>query len=399
VRSVSEPAAGGGAAIPSSRGAVPAPGSADVAALQQRFVRWQQAVAAAATVPVGRTPRALVWSRDRVRLYRYRGPAPPTYPVPLLLVYALVNKPYIFDLLPGRSFVEFMLGEGFDVHLLDWGSPGPEDRRLGLDDYALDYLRPALEQVRRQAGGAGASVLGYCIGGTLATLYAGAVPAAPIRNLILLSAPLDFTDRGASLFARWFDERHFDVDRLVETLGNVPAELIEVWAQMLRPVENYVGAYLSLWERLDDPAAVESWQAMHRWVHDGVPFAGTAFRQWVVEHVRENRLVRGTCTLRGRPVRLEQIRMPVLLVVAEQDHIVPMRQTTGIVDRLGSRDRRVEVVPGGHVGLMSGRRARREVWPKIAAWLRARSGRPRRPAGRGEGRRGWQERWPVAAQS
>lgn len=387
----------GSAAIPLSRAAGAAPSAADVAAPQERYLRWQQAVAAAATVPVGLTPRELVWSRDRVRLYRYHGAAPPTYPVPLLLVYALVNKPYIFDLLPGRSFVEFMLGEGFDVYLLDWGSPGLEDRCLGLDDYALDYLPRALEEVRRRAGGERVSVLGYCIGGTLVTLYAGAVPTAPIRNLILLSAPLDFTDRRASLFARWFDERYVDVDRLVETLGNVPAELIEVWAQMLRPVENYIGVYLNLWERLDDPAAVESWQAMHRWVHDGVPFAGTAFRQWVVDHVRGNRLVQGTCTLRGRPVRLEQIRMPVLLVVAEQDHIVPMRQTTGIVDRLGSRDRRVEVMPGGHVGLMSGRQARREVWPKIAAWLRARSGRPRRLAGRGEGRCRWGERSPVGA--
>ncbi|MBU0490716.1 MAG: alpha/beta fold hydrolase [Chloroflexi bacterium] len=355
---------------------------------QARLVAGMQAIVDSYDVAVGLTPGDTVWALNKARLYRYRPIVPPEdrYPIPLLLVYALINKPYILDLLPGRSFVEFMVSQGFDVYLLDWGAPGPEDRHTRFDDYAAEYLPRAvrkmlrvhthsgLRRTRRVSGASEFSILGYCIGATISVLYAALHPDAPLRNLVLLTPPLDFSVREDSVFATWLDERYFDVDRLVDTLGNVPASIIEAGSKMLKPAENYVGAYATLWNRLGDEDAVRSWQAMHRWVHDGVPFAGEAFRQWVKEYIRGNELIEGRHVVRGQRADLPNIRAALLNVVAEYDHIVPRSQSLSIMDRVASTDRHLESVRAGHVGVMAGSRARHELWPRIAGWLGERSG-------------------------
>jgi polyhydroxyalkanoate synthase subunit PhaC len=342
-----------------------------VGTVLQRSVQGVKAIAAANDIAVGMTPREQVWALNKARLYRYHPdrPVERRHRVPLLLVYALINKPYIFDLRPGRSFVEFMLGQGFDVYLLDWGIPRIEDRHTRFDDYAAEYLPRAVRRVLAISGARDLAMLGYCIGATLAIQYAAIEPDAPIRAIVLLAAPLDFAPHDPSVFTRWLDERYFDVDKLVDSLGNVPADLIEFGSKMLKPVENYVGVYASVWDRLDDQGAIESWQAMHKWVHDGVPFAGAAFRQWVNDYIRGNKLIGGELIVRGRRVDLANVRAPLLNVVAQHDHIVPRSYSEAIMGRVSSRDKRLEVVPSGHVGLMGGSGARQRLWPKIADWL------------------------------
>ncbi len=341
----------------------------------QHAVRGARIAADAASVPVGLTPRRPIWSIGKTVLYRYAPLVPPEQrqSVPLLLVYALINKPYIFDLLPGRSFVEYMLGRGFDVYLLDWGVPGPEDRATRFDTYAAEYLPRAVRRVLAAASADDLHMLGYCIGGTLAVLYAALFPEAPLRTLVLLAPPIDFGAGQISAYAKWLAPGHMDVDKLVDTLGNIPPELIEFGSKMLKPVENYVSVYAGLWDRMDDPAAVASWQAMHRWVHDGVPFAGAAFRQWADDFIRANRLVRGELRAAGRRADLANIRTPLLNVVAQHDHIVPPAQSAALMPLVSSADQQLLAIPSGHVGLMGGSGARNHVWPAIADWLVLRS--------------------------
>lgn len=338
----------------------------------QRYLRGLRAVSDSYSVPVGLTLRESVWTLNKATLWRYRPTWGRARRVPLLLVYALINKPYIFDLRPGRSFIEFMLAEGFEIYLLDWGAPGLEDRYLCFDDYVADYLPRAIRKLLRVSGTEQFDLLGYCIGGTLTTLYAAMFPDAPIRNFVLLAAPVDFAARQDSIFANWLDERYFDVDRFVDSLGNIPAELLTFGSKLLKPVENYVGAYTGLWEKLEDETAIENWQAMHRWVHDGVPFAGEAFRQWVNDFVRGNKLVKGELVMRGRPLSLKHIHAPLLNVIAEYDHIVPPSHSMSIMELVASKDKQLEEIPAGHVGIMAGKGARYGLWPVIARWLKKR---------------------------
>lgn len=340
-----------------------------------RYAKGLQALATVDQARVGQTPKDVIWTLNKAKLYRYhsRVPAERRYPVPLLLVYALINKPYILDLRPGNSFVEYMVGQGFDVYLLDWGVPGPEDKHLKFDDYALEYIPRAVRQVLKTSPAQEFSILGYCIGSTIVTLYAATRTQAPIRNIILLTAPLDFSSREASVFSVWLDERYLDVDKMVDTFGNIPAEVIDLGSKLLKPVENFLGAYTSLFDRVDDPEAVEAWQTMNKWVNDGVPFAGEAFRQWVKEFYRENKLVKGELEIRGQRVDLRNIQAAFLNVIAERDHIVPPPQSRSIVELVSSQDKETITIPGGHIGIMAGRGAINGLWPKISDWLMKRS--------------------------
>src|SRR5579862_2310660 len=105
-------------------------------------------------MPIAQTPKQQVWALNKTKLYRYVPVVPEDkrHPVPLIMVFALMNRPSILDLRPGHSFVEFMIGHGYDVYLLDWGVPGFEDRHLKLDDYAIEYLPRAIRKLKEVSG-------------------------------------------------------------------------------------------------------------------------------------------------------------------------------------------------------------------------------------------------------
>lgn len=326
-------------------------------------------------VAVNQTPKEQIWALNKMRLYHYfpQVPAEQRKPVPLLLVFALINRPYIFDLRPGNSFVEYMLKQGYEIYLLDWGSPGLEDANYNFEDYALRFLPRVVRAVQRHSGSREFSMLGWCIGATICTLYAAMRPDDGLRNLLLLTAPLDFSDKAGGAFNRWLNTEYYNVDELVRQYGNVPASVIEYGNKMLKPVENYIGTYLKLWDNLDNPAVVESWLAMNTWVTDNVDFPGAAFRQWVVEFFRENRLMENKLIMEGRPVDLKNIKANFLNVIADKDHIVPTCQSLSVMDRVGTRDKLLLEMRGGHIGMMVGSGASKRVWPQIDTWLAQRS--------------------------
>jgi polyhydroxyalkanoate synthase len=343
------------------------------------FVRTARAVKAVIdsyNVPVGTTPREKVWALNKTALYRYapKRPRAERYPVPLLLVYALINKPFIFDLAPGRSFVEFLLEKGFDVYLLDWGTPGPEDKGTRFDDYVTQYLARAVRKLLRVSEAGSFSMLGYCLGATVALVYAAHYRDASLRNLILVTPPVDFGGGSKGSMAMWLEAERFDVDKAVDTLGNIPGELIAMWAKMLKPAENFVGIYITLWKQLEDEAGVRGWQAINRWVEDVVPFAGEAFRQFVKDYLRGNKLVRGELMIDDRPVQLSNVRASLLNVIAKYDHLVSQAQSESVIERVASPDKETKIVPSTHVGIMASARARDKLWPEIEDWLAPRSG-------------------------
>lgn len=357
--------------------------AADGAALQQDLARVGENFKTLQRVlstpyPVAQTPKEVIWTLNKAKLYRYVPvvPAEKRHPVPLIRVFALMNRASILDLRPGNSFVEHMVAQGFDVYLLDWGAPGPEYRNLKFDDYALDYLPRAIRKVKAVSGSDSFSLLGWCMGAILTTIYASLRPDEGLKILVLLTAPLDFSDPNCGTFLKWIDEKLFDVDKLVSTLGNMPGEILDYGAKALKPVENYIGNYIRLWDNIDNPKIVESWHAMNTWVTDLIPMSGAAYKQLIVDLFRENRLMKGTLMVRGQVVDLARVQASVLNVVATEDHIVPPCQTEGVMPKIGSADKELLKVPGGHIGMMAGSQALKRTWPKIDAWLGTRSGRP-----------------------
>ncbi len=324
---------------------------------------------------IAQTPREMIWALNKARLYRYVPVVPEEkrHKIPLFLVFAIMNRPHVLDLRPGHSFVEYVLRHGYDTYLLDWGAPGPEDRNLKFDDYVLTYLPRAIRKVKSVSGSDDFTLLGWCLGALISTLYAALRPEG-LKNLILLTAPLDFTDKTAGGFIRWTSTPAFNPDRIVDAFGNVPGEMIDYGAKALKPVENFIGSYLNLWDNIDNPKVVESWHAMNTWVRDIIPMAGGAYRQLITEFYKENRLMEGTLSLRGERVDLGRLKANVLNVIAEGDHITPPCQSEGVMGKIGSQDKELFRVRGGHIGIMAGSGAEKTTWPHIEQWLAPRSG-------------------------
>lgn len=336
---------------------------------------WQFAKIVNSKADIGKSPKEMVWAVNKARLYRYIPvvPAEERHPIPLLLVFAIMNRPSILDLRPGHSFVEFMVNRGFDVYLLDWGTPGYEDRNLKFDDYALEYLPRAIRKMKSLSRTEEFSMLGWCLGAIITTIYAAILPEDGLRNLLLLTAPLDFSDRDGLTFARWTDKKYFDVDKVLAYFGNMPGEMIDYGARALKPVENYISSFCKLWDSLDDPRAVESWHAMNTWVTDTIPMAGAAYRQLIVNLYRNNELIQNRLQIRNQTVDLSRIEANLLTVIAGADHITPPCQSESIIGKISSTDKEVYHIPGGHIGIMAGSSAHRTTWPHIAAWLEERS--------------------------
>jgi polyhydroxyalkanoate synthase len=304
-----------------------------------------------------------------MRLYHYRPRTDDVYRVPVLLVMATTNRGYIFDLVPGQSLVEHLLDAGFDVFMLDWEAPRADERRLTLESYVLDFLPAAVARIAAETEEPDVSVIGYCFGGVLSLLWAALHPD-PLANLVTFTTPVDFT--AMAMFQSWADRRFFDVDRLVDTLGNCPGDYLYTAFDMLRPATR-TAANIRLYDNLHDDDYVKSVRMFDRWSADILPLAGEYFRQTTKALVWENRLATGEMSVGGQPVDLGRITAPFLHVAAQHDHIVPTAASAPLLGMIGSTDKEEVVLKGGHVSLVAGANAKHRLWPKLVRWLATRS--------------------------
>jgi polyhydroxyalkanoate synthase subunit PhaC len=338
-----------------------------------KYAEGARIILEGAQADTGQTPKEVVWAKNKARLYRYEPSAEKKFPVPILMVYALINRPYVLDLLPGNSFIEYLVGQGFDVYLLDWGVPGDEDKDIDFEHLILDYLPRAVKKVLRTSGAEEFTLLGYCMGGTMSTMYASLFPEK-LKNLVLLTTPVSFPREEMGTYSLFTSEKNLNPDILADAFGNIPGELIDTGNRMLKPVTNYVGTYVNMWERIFEDKPMETWLAMNKWVNDGPPFTGAAFKTWIKEFYQQNKLVKGEIRLRGRRVDLANIKTPLLSIAGKKDHICLLPQAEATMDLVSSEDKEFFVLDAGHVGLMTGRGAKKGLWPKISSWLETRSG-------------------------
>lgn len=317
---------------------------------------------------VDRTPRCPVDSRGRVTLSRFQG-GTPSHGVPVLLVPALMVRPYLFDLRPGHSLAGHLLGRGFDVFLLDFGVPDEADARLRLGDYAFSFLPWALQAVARVRGAPGATLVGYCTGG-LFSLLAAAGREPGVRNLVLLACPVDFQKMG--LLHRVTRRYHRQLLALIDQVGYVPGFLPSLAVEAADPLGSLV-RHSSLLRPAQDPEERRRRQALSRWLHDLVPGPRDAWKEFLRTFVVENALTRRRFALGDRVLDLGEVRCPVLAMAGRRDPIAPVEAARGILDLVGSDDRTFAEVPGGHVGLVAGSSAPRTTWTPLTSWLEARS--------------------------
>jgi polyhydroxyalkanoate synthase len=315
---------------------------------------------------LGATPREVVWRRGKAELWRYRN-GTVRYGPPVVIVHSLVSRSYILDLRPGNSLVEYLTNAGLDVFMLDWGVPDELDADNDLERYVDWYLPRALAAVQRETDCEQVTLMGYCLGGVLATLYAAGHDNAPVRNLILMATPVDFEEMGAMVAL--LREGRLKADDLLDDTGNVPADVLYSGFYMQAPTVE-VAQKATLLENLWNDEFVEGFQAMAQWSRDHVPFPGAAFRQLVDDLIRKNVLMTGSIRLGDRRIELADARGNVLNAMAERDNVVPPAAVEPVMELVGAPDKREELrLQGGHVTFGTGRSAVKQTMPKLAGWI------------------------------
>jgi polyhydroxyalkanoate synthase len=319
-------------------------------------------------IDVAPTPKEAVYREDEMVLYHYHPTVKNPCKVPVMMVYALVNRPYMVDIQADRSMVRNLLAQGMDVYLIDWGYPDRCERYLTLNDYINGYIDRAVDAIRERHGLDKINLLGICQGGTFSLCYSALHPDK-VENLITMVTPVDFHVRDGLLNV-WAQQ--LDADALVDAFGNVPGEFMNWGFLMLKPLQLMVQKYLGFVSILDDEENLRSFLRMEKWIFDSPDQAGEAIRQFLKDFYQGNKLIKGEVELGGRRVDLKNIAMPVLNVYAKEDHLVPPSSSQALEKYVGSKDVTTLAFPGGHIGIYVSGRAQRELAPAVAQWIKAR---------------------------
>jgi polyhydroxyalkanoate synthase len=350
----------------------------EVARVEEKLVKGYQNLLEIKDVESGVTPAEVVYQEDKVRLLHYKPEVPEVCPVPLLVVYALVNRQYMMDVEEGLSLFRKLLGKGIELYVIDWGYPTKIDKYLTMEDHILGYLDNCVDLVRERSGCDKINVLGICQGGSFTVIYSALFPEK-IKNLAVMVAPIDFhAGRGKGLLMDWIPL--LNPDLMVDVMGTVPGEFLNLGFLWLKPFQLIIDKYVGLTERLDNATALKSFLRMEKWIFDSPDQAGETFRKYVKELFRDNQLIKGEFTLGGRKVDLKNITMPVLNMFGEQDHLVPPECSRPLSDLVSSQDVTTICYPVGHIGMYVSSKAQKEMSPTLAQWLLDRSAKPTAPA-------------------
>ena len=341
----------------------------DALDFNQKISRGMLTLRDVGDVEVGVTPKEAVYREDKLVLYRYKPTVDKPAKTPLLIVYALVNRPYMTDLQEDRSIVRNLLDHGEDVYLIDWGYPDGADRFLDLNDYINRYIHHCVQYICKAHGLRRINLLGICQGGTFSLCYT-ALHTERVANLVTMVTPVDF-HTSKNVLSDW--ARELDVDLLVDTVGNVPGELLNWSFLSLKPFRLTGQKYADMADILDDPEKLRNFLRMEKWIFDSPDQAGEAFREFIKYFYQQNRLVTGGLEIGGREVSLKQVTVPVLNVYATEDHLVPPESSIALEQHVGTKDYTAIAFPGGHIGIYVSGRSQKEVPPAIARWLQERS--------------------------
>jgi len=322
------------------------------------------ALAAASRATVGASAKEAIFNRHKLTLYHYQPLARPAPAAPVLIVYALINRPYMLDLQPDRSLIRGLLAAGLDVYLIDWGYPDGADRFTTLEDYIEGYLDSCVDAVLQSAGVHSLNLLGVCQGGTFSVCYSALHPER-IRNLITMVTPIDFKTP-SDLLSKWV--QGIDLGAWIGD-GNVSGELLNQIFLALMPFRLTQQKYVQLLLSSPEPLQLENFVRMERWIFDSPDQAGTALREFLRCFYQENRLVKGTLQIGQRPVDLQTLKQPVLNLYGARDHLVPPAASAALEHLIGSRDYTGRELNVGHIGMYVSQRAQQEVPQTISNWL------------------------------
>ncbi len=316
---------------------------------------------------IASTPYDIVYEEDRVKLKHYvpESAGKDGVKTPLVVVYALINRETMLDLQPGRSVVDSFQKAGVDLYMIDWGYPTRKDKFLTIDDHVNGYMDNIIDFVRKRTGFDKINLMGICMGGSFCVMYSALHPEK-IKNLITTVCPTNFdTDQG--LLHVWM--KHIDADRMIDSFGNMPGDLMNFGFLLLNPARLMIDKYKGFLENMDNKTFVENFVRMEKWIFDSPDVPGETFRQFIKDCYQKNLLIKSRLKLGDRLVNLKKITMPLLNIYGQYDHLVPPGAAEVLTSKVGSTDTEDVCLDTGHIGIYVSSKTQKEFVPKIVRWL------------------------------
>lgn len=320
-------------------------------------------------ISVGDTPNDIVYETRLFRLLHYRSLVKKVYPTPILVVYALINRSYVLDLQPNKSWIRHLLTQGFDIYLLDWKSPTRMDKFVSFDDYVNSYIDDCVEIVQNNNSAEKITLHGYCMGSSMSAMYT-ALHEEKIKNMVTIAPVID-TSKDSTVIANI--SREMDIDKLVSTIGILPPEKLHECYSILKPFKQGVNKYFNLVENIENESFVQNFLRIEKWLYDTPPIAGETIKQWINDIYKNNLLFKNQFKLGKETIDLKKIKVPLLNIVAEEDHLVSPECSVPLNEVVSSEDKRLIRFHTGHVGLIASSYSQNNVLPKVGQWLKTRS--------------------------
>ncbi|PVG84595.1 alpha/beta hydrolase [Nocardioides gansuensis] len=317
-------------------------------------------------------PRTLIDEGELREVYHYR-PAKTAVETgdPVLLVTPLAAPALCFDLRRGCSVVEHLVTQGRRTYLVEYGEVSFRNRALGMEHWIDEVLPEAVRAVSEHAGGRPVHLIGWSLGGIFTMLTAADQPELPLASITIVGSPVDVTrvPLVAPVRPLLNISRGRVVTRAYRAMGGAPKPLVK-WAFQLSSFQKLVTKPLAVATHLDDADFLAQIEAVDRFTANMIAYPGRTFGQLYHRFVRGNALAEGEMELGGRTIRLADITAPTLVFAGANDGIAPIAAVEAVVPLLKkAREVRFEVVPGGHLGMLTGRAARGTTWRVMEEWI------------------------------
>jgi polyhydroxyalkanoate synthase len=323
-------------------------------------------------------PRTLIDEGMLREVYHYRPAVNVrTHGDPVLLVTPLAAPALCFDLRRGCSVVQHFVEGGRPTYLVEYGNVSFRDRNLGLEHWVEEVVPAAVRAVSDHAGGRPVHVVGWSLGGVFAMLAAADAPDLPIASLSVLGSPVDVSKVPLVAPLRPLldlTRGHGLVTRAYRAAGGAPTPLVR-WAFQLSSFQKLVTKPIAIATRLDDTDFLAQIEAVDRFTSRMTAYPGRSFGQLYHRFAKGNALATGAVQVGDHEVSLADVTPPVLVFAGSTDGIAPVAAVKPVVSLLrGSREVRFEIVPGGHLGMLTGRAARGTTWRVLDEWIEQWSG-------------------------
>ena len=354
------------------------------------------------------TEGAVVYRNRLFELIQYTPTTEKVYRTPLIIFPPWINKFYILDLKEKNSLIKWIVDQGYTLFVVSWVNPDESYADVGMDTYVEEGFLTAIEQVRQITGEDKVNVVGYCIAGTTLALVLALLEKRKqklLRSATFFTTLTDFTDQGE--FTPFLDDAFIDgIEREVEEKGYLDSFFMSRTFSFLRSRDLVYGPAIRSYMMGETPPAFD----LLFWNGDSTNLPARMAVEYLRWLCQDNRLAEGTFELLGETLSIRDVKLPLLAVAAESDHIAAWKSSFTGIAQMGSRDRSFILSESGHIAGIVNPPAKKKYghytsestltepeqwrenatyhegswWPRWEAWLRRRSGariEARKPGG------------------